>query len=884
MIGQTISHYKILEKLGEGGMGVVYKAEDTKLKRIVALKFLPQHLTSTETEQSRFRQEAQAAAALNHPNICAIHTIEEYDGQQFIDMEFIDGTTLRQKIPIQKIQDVLTFAIQVAEALQEAHSKGIVHRDIKADNIMINSRNQVKVMDFGLAKLKGSAMLTKSSSTVGTLAYMSPEQIQGEAVDARSDIFSFGVVLFEMLTGTLPFRGEHEAAMMYSIINEEPEPIRKYLPELSSDFIYIIDKALEKSPNDRYQSVNEILVDLRRVKRQSTKVIRSQVYAVPSSAKLPEVIETPHTASVAKPVRAKMWIMTGGLAIILAGAIVYSLVAYFNKPKVPAALQLSFTQLTDEPGIETNPDISPDGNYIVYERWIEHKSIKIFLERIGGGNPINLTSDSESDFGEPTFSPDGQQIAFVQFGRAGGIFLMGATGENVRRLTDFGYLPAWSPDGKEIICATDLFVDPNIRTGRSSELWTITVATGEKRKIKDGDAIQPQWSPHGYRIAYWGIHAGGRRDIWTIPAAGGDSVAVTDDAYVDWDPVWSPDGKYLYFSSDRGGSMNLWRISIDEQTGKILSEPQSISTPSRYSGFLRISHDGHRLIYAAIDERQNVYSIGFDPVKEAAVGLPIAVTQGTRMFDEFDPSPDGEWIALGSTGTQEDIYVIRKDGTGLRQLTNDVYKDRAISWMPDGKRIAFMSDRSGKYDVWSINLDGSNLEQLTKTHLGFIGPFRELLNTNSLVCWSDSGLFVFDLSKPLNERNGEKFQPIGKDDKGFTAVSLSSDTEWFAGSADTSSLPGVVLYSKRNETYESVTDSGYSPFWLNDNRRLLYLRNGKLFIVDRETKKTHEVANQPENLRRGLIQISSDNHTLYYMVGTKEANIWQVTMKESQSE
>jgi len=284
MIGQTISHFNILEKLGEGGMGVVYKAEDTKLKRIVAVKFLPRGIEAQEPERARFLQEAQAASALNHPNVCTIYEISEHEGpaysgapaarQQFIVMEFVDGRTLRQMIPVQKIQAAIDYAIQIGEALQEAHSKGIVHRDVKAENIMVNEKKQVKVMDFGLAKLKGSLKLTKTSSTVGTLAYMAPEQIQGGEVDARSDIFSFGVVLYEMLTGHMPFRGEHEAAMVYSIVNEEPIPIQKHLPEVSSELVHVLNRALEKDPEDRYQFVHEMVIDLRRLKKETTRVVR----------------------------------------------------------------------------------------------------------------------------------------------------------------------------------------------------------------------------------------------------------------------------------------------------------------------------------------------------------------------------------------------------------------------------------------------------------------------------------------------------------------------------------------------------------------------------------------------------------------------------------
>ena len=287
MIGQTIAQYKILEKLGEGGMGVVYKAHDTKLNREVALKFLPPHMSTGGVERERFLQEAQAAAALNHPNICVIYDIKEDPEKPFIVMEYIDGATIRTKLESgpMKMDDALRYAIQIGEALQEAHSKGIVHRDIKADNIMINSKGQVKVMDFGLAKLRGSLKLTRTSSTVGTLAYMAPEQLQGGEVDARSDIFSFGVLLYELLTRQFPFRGDHEAAMMYSIVNEEPESIAKYIPDVSSELVHIFGRALEKNPEDRYQSIHDMVIDLRRLKKDSTRVHRTSMPAMPITSR-----------------------------------------------------------------------------------------------------------------------------------------------------------------------------------------------------------------------------------------------------------------------------------------------------------------------------------------------------------------------------------------------------------------------------------------------------------------------------------------------------------------------------------------------------------------------------------------------------------------------
>ncbi|OVE79514.1 hypothetical protein BVY01_02300, partial [bacterium I07] len=259
MIGKVISHFKILEKLGEGGMGVVYKAHDTKLDRTVALKFLPSHITANETDKARFLQEAKAAAALNHSNVCTIHEIREHENQQFIVMEYVEGVTLSEKIksgPLE-LKTVIDYAMQIGEGLKAAHAKGIVHRDIKSSNIMVTEANQIKVMDFGLAKLRGSTKLTKTTSTIGTLAYMSPEHLQNKDIDARTDIFSYGVVLYEMLTGELPFKGDYDSALMYSIVNDDPEPVSKFRSDLSSEFMHIMNRVLEKDPEDRYQYVKD---------------------------------------------------------------------------------------------------------------------------------------------------------------------------------------------------------------------------------------------------------------------------------------------------------------------------------------------------------------------------------------------------------------------------------------------------------------------------------------------------------------------------------------------------------------------------------------------------------------------------------------------------
>jgi serine/threonine protein kinase/predicted Zn-dependent protease len=297
MIGKNISHYKILEKLGEGGMGVVYKAQDTKLDRIVALKFLPQHLTSDPVEKERFVHEAKAASALNHPNITTIHEIDEFEGQMFIVMEYCEGKTLKQIIEKEtlSVRKVLDIGIQICEGLTIAHEKGIVHRDIKSDNIMFTPRGQVKIMDFGLAKLKGATKLTSTRSTLGTAAYMSPEQAQGEEVDQRSDIFSFGVVLYELLTGKLPFGGEHQAAIIYSIINEEPQSVARYNNQVSVELERIVSKALVKEKEERYQHIDDLLADLRREKKgleyiKTAQIPKEAVVPKPKKKLLPFIV------------------------------------------------------------------------------------------------------------------------------------------------------------------------------------------------------------------------------------------------------------------------------------------------------------------------------------------------------------------------------------------------------------------------------------------------------------------------------------------------------------------------------------------------------------------------------------------------------------------
>ncbi len=319
MIGKTISHYKILEKIGEGGMGVIYKAQDTKLDRVVALKFLPTYLSSDATEKERFFHEAKSASALNHPNITTIHAIDEFEGQVYIVMEYVEGKTLKKSIETEplSLKKVLDLAIQICDGLAAARDKGIIHRDIKSDNIMETTKGQVKIMDFGLAKLKGATKLTKIGTTLGTAAYMSPEQAQGEEVDHRSDIFSFGVVLYELLTKQLPFKGEHQSAIIYSILNEEPQPVARYNNQISPKLQEMVEKALAKDREERYQHIEDLQADLRR-ERKNLEYARTATLT--------------QTPKIQKPVKKnKLILPLAGLAILI---LILGYLAFFQKQEL----------------------------------------------------------------------------------------------------------------------------------------------------------------------------------------------------------------------------------------------------------------------------------------------------------------------------------------------------------------------------------------------------------------------------------------------------------------------------------------------------------------------------------------------------------------------
>jgi Tol biopolymer transport system component len=501
---------------------------------------------------------------------------------------------------------------------------------------------------------------------------------------------------------------------------------------------------------------------------------------------------------------------------------------------------------------------------------------------------MNLTEDSPVDDTQPAFSPDGESIAFRSEREGGGIFLMGATGESVRRLTDFGYNPAWSPDGEEIVLATATVGNrPNKLS--VSKLWSLNLTSGARRLVTEDDAAQPCWSPNGSRIGYWTLLGeSSQRDIWTIPAKGGDAVPVTEDLHVDWNPVWSPDGTHLYFSSDRGGSMNLWRVPIDEESGRVLGPPEAVTTGGSASRHhLDFSKDGMRIVYVEQAATESIWKVAFNSSSGQAEEEPIPVTKGSSSLGIGGISPDGRWLTLfGSRGQhdQDDIFIMRTDGTGLRQLTDGLYKDRGPVWSPDGTKIAFYSDRSGSYEIHTIHPDGSGLQQLTVTP-------DEILSSHP---WSPDGLqmayynytegtsYLFDLTKPWQEQTPEPLPPFENGQERFDASSWSPDGRKIAGFARTAAgYTGVVIYSLESQQYQRLTDfSGGRVLWLSDGHRLLFNDDGAVYLVDVESREVQEVFSFSSE-RVTSIALSPDNRWIFFNRQSTEADIWMLTFNEA---
>ena len=450
--GTCLGPYEIISALGAGGMGEVYRARDPRLGRDVAIKVLPAAISADPARLRRFEQEARAAAALNHPNIVTIYSVEQAGDVPFVTMELVEGTTLARLIPRAglPLARTLPIAIALGDAVAAAHARGIVHRDLKPSNVMVLPDDRVKVLDFGLAKLLhpqpadlgASALATEPITdpglVVGTLPYMSPEQVQGKSLDHRSDIFSLGVMLYEMTTGQRPFKGDTSALLLSSILKDTPPLASDVDTRVPRDLARIIRHSLAKDPSQRYQTALDL--------RNELAELQQDLSSGSLLASVPQARAGWSTWSIGA---------AAAVAIAVGSAAMYVVWRSGGASPRPATQEhFTFDQLTTETGIRRYPSLSPDGKWVVYEGY-QTGNADIYLQSVGGHNPINLTKDALDDNTQPAFSPDGESIAFRSSRQGGGIFVMGRTGESVRRLTDAGFNPAWSPDGTTIVYATD---------------------------------------------------------------------------------------------------------------------------------------------------------------------------------------------------------------------------------------------------------------------------------------------------------------------------------------------------------------------------------------------------------------------------------------------
>jgi Tol biopolymer transport system component len=717
MLGRTISRYRVVAELGQGGMGVVYKAEDTRLGRFVALKFLPDDLASDAQALDRFRREARAASALNHPHICTIHDIEEHDGQLFIVMELLEGKTLREKIAAKRLEldAVLDLSMQIAEALGAAHAKGIIHRDIKSANIFVTETGQAKVLDFGLAKLVAEgesvaetmtgmavpsdavpkALVTTPGQTMGTVAYMSPEQVRGQELDARTDIFSFGAVVYEMVTGRLPFQGATTGVVFDGILNKAPAPVTQINPAAPAELVHILDKALEKDRELRYQSIREMRADLARLKRDAASGSTGAV--------------KPVSGPIAPPPKSRRGLVA---ALVGGGVLGLAAVAYFvwlkPAPAAPAATQSTLTRVTFDDGLQALPAWSPDGRFIAYSS-NKAGNFDIWVQPVSGGRAVQVTSDPANDW-QPAWSPDGNTLAFRSEREGGGIYVMPALGGRERKLASMGYWPQWSKDGAKVL----VVLRPPL--GGASQVvphvYLLPLDGTAPQRILEAELAQftnvgrIMWHPDGQRITFQGV-AANHGGFYAQPIAGGPAVLVgrfseqfmreAGELTPFIDMRWAPAGNALYAEAISRGVRNLWRIDVDPATLEWTSGPRRLTTGAGPDTDLAISPDGDKLAFVTRSEASRLWSVPFDARTHRLTGEATPITPAGAAITGFDLSVDGKTLAYVATrpgqarmelwSTSLDSGQAVQLGEGLSFFSPRVSRD--------GTRVAYRLTREG---------------------------------------------------------------------------------------------------------------------------------------------------------------------------------------------